>query len=319
METIKNYLDTMFANLPKTTEIMKLKEDLQNNMEDKYNELKQNGKSVNEAVGIVISEFGNIDELVRELNIEMTNPYSESLPVITREEADHIVYTKRTYGNVIACGVFLCIIAPALYFLISTGMEAKGHEDSALSLACLLVPVAIAVGMFIFSGMQLDKFNYLKEPFVLDYKVADFINKKKFAYQASYTAQIIIGVMLCILSALLAVGVPAFNIAFSSGISVFLFFTVIAVAVFLFIHCGCIMDSYHELLQENDYAKKSKMSNKIVEAVGAVVWPITIIIYFLYSFSTERWNISWILLAVVGILFGSFSAACNIMMGTKKS
>ena len=63
MDTIKNYLDNMFSAFPKTAEISKIKENLFSNMEDKYNELKQSGKSENEAIGIVISEFGNIDEL----------------------------------------------------------------------------------------------------------------------------------------------------------------------------------------------------------------------------------------------------------------
>ena len=38
-------------------------------MEDKYNELLAEGKSDNEAVGIVIAEFGNLDEVAEELGI----------------------------------------------------------------------------------------------------------------------------------------------------------------------------------------------------------------------------------------------------------
>ena len=48
MDTIKTYLDNMFLNLPKTDEINSLKNDLLNNMEDKYNELKAQGKTENE-------------------------------------------------------------------------------------------------------------------------------------------------------------------------------------------------------------------------------------------------------------------------------
>ena len=40
METIKSYLDNMFAGMPKTPALIKLKEDLLSSMEDKYNELK---------------------------------------------------------------------------------------------------------------------------------------------------------------------------------------------------------------------------------------------------------------------------------------
>ena len=67
METIRNYLETMFARLPVTLEVQKAKNELWQIMEDKYSELLQEGKTENEAVGIVISEFGNLDELAKEL------------------------------------------------------------------------------------------------------------------------------------------------------------------------------------------------------------------------------------------------------------
>jgi hypothetical protein len=38
-------------------------------MEDKYNELISEGKKENEAIGIVISEFGNLDELAEGLGL----------------------------------------------------------------------------------------------------------------------------------------------------------------------------------------------------------------------------------------------------------
>lgn len=63
METIKNYLETMFASLPNTSSVRKAKSELLQMMEDKYNELIAEGHSENEAVGIVISNFGNLDEL----------------------------------------------------------------------------------------------------------------------------------------------------------------------------------------------------------------------------------------------------------------
>lgn len=73
METIKNYLENMFIGLPMTNEVQRAKEDLLGMMEDKYNELIQSGKSKNEAIGIVITEFGNLDELLEELNLSETN------------------------------------------------------------------------------------------------------------------------------------------------------------------------------------------------------------------------------------------------------
>ena len=70
METIRNYLNTMFAGLPDTPEVRRAYEELAAMMEDKYTELKEEGRSENEAVGIVISEFGNLEELAQSLGIE---------------------------------------------------------------------------------------------------------------------------------------------------------------------------------------------------------------------------------------------------------
>ncbi|WP_346961819.1 permease prefix domain 1-containing protein [Clostridium sp.] len=113
METIRNYLDNIFSNLPKSAEIIKLKEELLSNMEEKYRELKESGKTENEAIGIVISEFGNIDELIMELGIENRKPI-ESIHTVTMEEAENYMRDKVKYGKLIAVGVILCILAPAM-------------------------------------------------------------------------------------------------------------------------------------------------------------------------------------------------------------
>ena len=69
MEVIRSYLETMFANLPNTSEVLRAKNELWQMMEDKYNELVADGKSDNEAVGTVIAEFGNLDEISEDLGI----------------------------------------------------------------------------------------------------------------------------------------------------------------------------------------------------------------------------------------------------------
>jgi len=70
METIRNYLESMFKNLPQTDVVVKAKYELGQMMEDKYSELIKEGKSENEAIGTVITEFGNLEEIAKELGIE---------------------------------------------------------------------------------------------------------------------------------------------------------------------------------------------------------------------------------------------------------
>jgi len=70
MNTIRNYLENLFLGLPHTEDVNRAKNELLAMMEDKYNELKEIGKTENEAIGIVISEFGNLDELSETLGIK---------------------------------------------------------------------------------------------------------------------------------------------------------------------------------------------------------------------------------------------------------
>lgn len=81
MDTILGYLESMFATLPDTPELLKARRELGQMMEDKYSELIAKGASENEAIGTVISEFGNLDEVAQALGIEdAINPPSPTKP-----------------------------------------------------------------------------------------------------------------------------------------------------------------------------------------------------------------------------------------------
>lgn len=69
MDVIVAYLETMFSPYPATPRLEEAKSELRAMMEDKYTELLANGRSHNEAVGQVITEFGNLDELAPVLGI----------------------------------------------------------------------------------------------------------------------------------------------------------------------------------------------------------------------------------------------------------
>ena len=84
METITNYLETLFLTLPRTPQTQQAKADLLAAMEDHYHALIEEGKSEHEAIGAVISEFGSIDELKEELELES----SESVNLQQDKESD---------------------------------------------------------------------------------------------------------------------------------------------------------------------------------------------------------------------------------------
>ena len=106
MDAIKNYLESMFMNLPNTPEVQKAKRELGQMMEDKYNELISEGKAQNEAVGIVISEFGNLDEIADELGIGaiMEVPAVSDRRMISLAEAREFIDDKAKQAYMVALG-----------------------------------------------------------------------------------------------------------------------------------------------------------------------------------------------------------------------
>ena len=170
MEIIKNYLDNVFQALPQTQEILNLKAELLTNMNDKYDELKALGKTENEAIGIVISEFGNIDELLKEMNINITPNTKPSLekamgPTVSLDGAKDFINLKRKSARFIGLGVALILLGVAT--LIGSLALIKGqiilgqvnsNSKDMFPIIMLFLFIVPAVGLFIYSGLQLEKY-----------------------------------------------------------------------------------------------------------------------------------------------------------------
>ena len=69
MDAIDTFLDAMFAPYPATPRLLEAKGELHAMMEDAYTDAISKGKTHNEAVGQVITDFGNLEELAPVLGI----------------------------------------------------------------------------------------------------------------------------------------------------------------------------------------------------------------------------------------------------------
>lgn len=87
-------------------------------------------------------------------------------------------------------------------------------EDMAGGIGIILVLlfIAPAVVLFITVGMRMERYQYFeKEQIELEYGVAGIVKERKQAYTETYTAGILIGVTLCILSAVPLFAAAAFQ------------------------------------------------------------------------------------------------------------
>lgn len=326
METIKIYVENMFKTLPRTEELKKLKQDILMNMEEKYSELKSEGKTENEAVGIVISEFGNIDEIIKEFGIE-TNETDEDnkLPQVSLEGVRSFLDDTKRCNFLVSIGVMLCMLGGSflvLFFqLFEDGIIFKGlNEDkvSFIPVSILLVLVVIAVALFIFSGNLMEKYKYIEKGlFNLEGDAKVMVEAESERLKSKVTRGTIIGVALCILSPIaIFIGGMISEAGYVYGTTVLIL--IVAVAVFLFINVSACNNAHKKLLKQGEYSEKSREGDRVISAVASVVWPLTTVVFFIWGFAFNGWGTSWIVFPAVGILFGIFCSIYKSLKGIEE-
>lgn len=324
MDTIKTYVFNVFSTFPKNEKIEKLKNDILTNMEDKYNQLKSEGKSENEAIGIVISEFGNIEELIKELDIDMSNEKEDDIPTLDNKYVDEYLSIKRKSTFLVSIGVMLIMFGASILILLTQLIEDNiifksiaNDPAEVISLVPLLLLVAIAVGIFIYSGTKIENYKFIEEGnFKLTFSCKEYIQKKYEDNKIKSTMGVVVGVIICILSPLTVIlGSIISDSASVYGTSILL--VLISIAVFLFINFGTTNTVYKILLKIQEFTPKKREDNKVISAVASVVWPITAAVYVLLGFTRNGWGKAWVIFPIVGILFGAFSSCYSAIKKTK--
>lgn len=265
-------------------------------------------------------------------NEEKQNTISEnSKPrYITDEEAEEYCMVRKKFGKRIGLGVFLCIAGLALVQFVQELFPEiigyrVGNPDFFENLAAVpfLLLVAIAVPLFIVSGLSMGKYEFMEKAnltFSPDMKKR--LQEESEAHYRVFTAKISVGVSLCIIAAIVCVileeqtFVNTAQVWISGEMGAFFMLLIIAVAVYLFVTAGIEKSTYDILLRKNEI-KQKKEENKVFDAVSAIYWCIVTAGYLAYSFITFDWGRSWIVWPVAGCLFGAVSAAMHLMSREK--
>lgn len=251
-------------------------------------------------------------------------PYGETEQArnISLEEANtYMKLVERSAGK-IAAGVAACILSPVLLILLGCLSEygiLDITEDLAggIGVTVLLLMIAGAVAVFIIYGMQLEKYEYLEEEIIsLQYGIAGIVEVKKEHFEPIQKKCIVLGVSLCIISAvpiIIAAGFDAPDIIMIYCTCLLL--ALIALGVFLFVWSGMIWGSYQRLLEEGDYTREKKQENKRNENLSKVYWCTVTAIYLGYSFYTFNWHMSWIIWPCAGVLYAAVLGVAAMVRG----
>lgn len=321
MEIIKNYLETMFADLPNTLEVKKAKDELYTMMEDKYTELINEGKPENEAIGIVISEFGNLDEIADDLGINkvVDELVVSDRRVVTQNEAENYIMASTQHTFFIALGVLLCIFSVVGPIIFSAIGDTLGVTSiTAIGVALMFICVAGGVGLFVISSFLLKDWKFLNtELCTINYATADYIQREKNDNESYKGILLTVGIMLCIVSVIPVIVFDAIFgdsfIILTQGIAPALIFVAAGIGVFFIIVSGAKESAYSKLLSLNDITtvagnyepvkKERKIYvNKAAGVFAKEYWNTITCIYLIVSFLTFRWGTTWLIFPIASIL-----------------
>ena len=313
MDMIKGYLESMFANYPNTPEVVRAKSELLQMMEDKYSELISEGKNENEAIGTVISEFGNLDEIAESLGISQIAQTVAMAPArrkVTLDEIKSYLETEKQNAGNIAIGVAYCImcVIPPIIVDMYAWYEFIG-------VICMFGMIVAGVILFIWSGRKNEDWRFLKRELCsVDRANMDYILEKKNQVRDNLLLQKIIGIILCALCwfpSMILEEIPLIPERFAdwTGVSLFVF---VAIGVFLIVRSSIIQGSFITLLKLNENGtmgstfvpekEKEVYSNPTLDAIMSVYWPTITCLYLIWSFLTFDWWISWIIWPVASIV-----------------
>ena len=246
---------------------------------------------------------------------ETVGDKGEILTPVSMDLANEYLELNKRDSVKVSVGVLLCILSPVLLILMlgasDAGMIPMSEDQvSFIGIIILMIFVGIAVALFIPAGMHDDKYKFITEQSIdTAYGVDGMVSERNKAFEHEHTASIVIGVTLCVIAV-----IPMLITAFISesgyggdfivltGTAILLVF--VAVGVYIIVRVSIIWGGYQVLLEEGDYTRENK---KCTRKIGNIYWGIILAVYLLISFLTMRWDITWVIWPVAGVLYGVIS------------
>lgn len=233
-----------------------------------------------------------------------------NVKVVTMEEAERFLALEKRFSLPRAVAVALCVLSPIPLILLSgmsEYMQAGISEGMAagVGMTILLVMVAIGVAVLVYTGMQMEPYEYLeKEKLTLQYGVKGFALKTREAFRRTYNLSVTAGTTLCILGVVPLMAAAAFSAPDMVYIyCVALLLGLIAVGVFLFVWAGGIKESCDKLLQEGDYTPEKKEVHRKTSFFPGVYWCLVTAIFLGVGLYCNEWRYAGIIWPVAALLF----------------
>ena len=237
------------------------------------------------------------------------NGLEETVREVSMEEANAFLEHNEKAASSISTGVMMCILSPVILILMGGLAEAEkiSMNETIAEMAgtmILLVIIAAAVGIFLMTGMRGKQYEYL-ENLDIDtaYGVSGMAKERRAQYADKHSRLLIVGIMLCIIAAIPMLMLSMSNYSNNTDvlpiIGVDAMLITIAVGVKMIVLTCIRHDGYDKLLEEGDHTRLNKKAGKY----DGIYWGIALAVYLGWSFVTNRWEPTWIVWPIAGVLF----------------
>ena len=266
-------------------------------------------------------EEGRESEEVMEYNTAELEMDGKAIQMISMESANVYLKLLQQISSKIALGVSLCILSPIMLIGLTgvsdqkEGMILSAEAAVGIGMTILLLMVAVAAAIFIIYGRKIEAYDFLeKEPIELTYGVKGLVEKEKLGYEAAHSRKLVLGIVLCILSA-----VPIMVLAVSDKngmltiVGVNLCLILVSVGVYLLVSTGIVYGGFQRLLEEGDYTRNQKIENKRNDVINKIYWCSVTAIYLGWSFTTMEWEKTWIVWPVAGVFYGAVVGISSVI------
>lgn len=323
---LRAYIYAEFSPYEETEELSAIRSEMFRNLCDRFDDAVADGATYDKAYADTIDAIGDIRELVGDTQLKESDvqAYTETnINTDTRSDSETGTYTEETLNrdehrakdkNIDLSNwnlpsteeiekyrsrrAFAMTVAVSLYILCVVPTVILGNIFGAI---ILFIMVAVATATIIYiSG-------------VTPVAIPANEDREKFERKRrSHAAR-------CACAVAMYICTPICPIMIQNVYGVGSMFTLAAIATAIFVYDGCVKDKTKymtvESLQkrgisystdsssdEADEIEESKQKKGSPDGISSIIWITTFALYFIISFNTQRWDITWILFLIATAL-----------------
>lgn len=265
---IRDYVESLFLDAPKSAKMTDLKEEIITNLNDKYTDLISSGMGEEQAYNRVIAGIGDIDELIK-----------------SQSPVDYAEFEKQNrrcaFLTALAIGMYIFSLIP---ILILDGLGLWENLGGAL----LFAIVSAATGIIIYANMIRPKKGVLPDS-----------RQKKHAATFSFAIALY---PLALIPPILLSEWETFE-----NLSAVFMFLIAGIATVILIYSAMSKPKYIKtddtIVEEfKQWQYEQKNVNTICQTIQSIIWILTVVLYIAINFWLGAWGTSWLLFIIAAVI-----------------